>query len=219
MQRFVLYKRVSTKRQGESGLGLDAQTRDIDLFLSSYADDPHEVIGTFTDVVSGKIEDRPELQKAIELAKSDGATLLVAKLDRLSRKASQLLALMDDRRLSLRVAQMPHADKFSLHIYAALAEQERDFISKRTKAALAEAKARGVLLGGRREGAKKRHEAVREQATRDALRVKDLIVPLRESGKTLQEIANSLNASKVTTPRGGKWHPTSVKNALDRLGS
>ena len=136
--QYVIYKRVSTDSQGKSGLGLDAQSRDIELFISNYAEEP-EVIGEFTDIMSGKSSDRPELSKALEVCRTTGAALLVAKLDRLSRRVSFIASLMEDKRLSFKVAQMPHADKFQLHIYAALAEQERDFISKRTKAALAEA--------------------------------------------------------------------------------
>src|SRR6056297_3411613 len=124
MKQFVLYFRVSTRRQGDSGLGLDAQRRDIDLYLDTYAEVPFAVLGEFTDIESGANGDRPELWKAIELAEKTGATLLVAKLDRLSRKVSFISTVMDRKRLSLTVATMPHADKFQLHIYAALAEQE-----------------------------------------------------------------------------------------------
>lgn len=112
---------------------------------------------------------------------------------------------------------MPHADKFQLHIYAALAEQERDFISKRTKAALAEAKARGVKLGGARDELQARHRAVREQVDKDAQKVASLMLLLKKSGQTLQQIADSLNSSEVTTARGALWHPTSVRRTLDRL--
>ncbi|WP_050927823.1 recombinase family protein [Aestuariivita boseongensis] len=213
---YVTYKRVSTKEQGKSGLGLDAQQRDIGLYLSNYADEA-EVVGEYTDVLSGTNSDRPELAKAIDHCKRVGATLLVSKLDRLSRKVSFIAKLMEDKNLSFKVAQMPHADAFQLHIYAALAEQERDFISKRTKAALAEAKARGVKLGGARDELNARHKAVREQADRDAQKVAKLMLPLRDAGQTLQQIADSLNSSGVTTARGGQWHPTSVRRTLERL--
>ena len=139
MVKFVTYYRVSTKGQGDSGLGLDAQKRDVQIYLDNYADIPFDVIGTFTDIDSGTNNGRSELAKAIELAKKHKAVLLVAKIDRLSRKVSFVAGLLEDKALQFKVAQMPHADKFQLHIYAALAEQERDFISKRTKAALAEA--------------------------------------------------------------------------------
>ena len=219
MQRYVTYQRVSTKKQGDSGLGLDAQKRDIQLFLDNYSEVPWEVLGDYTDVMSGSNSDRPELLKAIALAKENKATLLVAKLDRLSRKVSFIATLIEDKKLNFRVANMPHADKFQLHIYAALAEQERDFISKRTIAALTEAKKRGVLLGGRRKGAEKRHIAVKAEADRNASKVIDLIKPLKDAGQTLQQIADGLNASGIQTSRSGKWYPISVKRVLERISS
>lgn len=215
--KYVLYRRVSTAKQGESGLGLEAQERDIGLFLENYSPEPFEVLGTFTDVLSGGIENRPELQKALALARSTGAELLVAKLDRLSRKVSHIATLMDDKALKIRVASMPHADKFQLHIYAALAEQERDFISKRTKAALQAAKARGVKLGGLRSATIRHNEAAKEAANAAALRVASIVVPMRRSGASLQAIADALNAANVPTPRGAKWAAMSVSNALKRL--
>lgn len=217
MQRYVIYRRVSTKEQGKSGLGLDAQQRDIDLFLSNYADVPYEATESFTDVLSGASDDRPELTKAIAMAKATGAELLVSKLDRLSRKVSFIANLMDDKGLTLRVASMPTADPFQLHIYAALAEQERRFISLRTKAALLEAKARGVQLGGLRDKTNQRNIAAREQAHRRAERVREIIVPMRENKATLREIASALNSAGVKTARGGKWFASSVGNVLGRL--
>lgn len=217
MQRFVVYTRVSTKKQGDSGLGLDAQQRDIQIFLDSYSEVPWEVIARFQDVESGTRSDRPELAKAIALAKSEGATLLVAKLDRLSRSVAFIAALLEDKLLNFRVASMPYADKFQLHIYAALAEQERDFISKRTKAALVEAKARGVKLGGYREGHSAHHEAITAAADRAAERVGMTILSRRSAGATYQSIADELNALGVETARGGQWYATTVRNYAQRL--
>jgi DNA invertase Pin-like site-specific DNA recombinase len=216
MQRYVIYKRVSTKRQGESGLGLAAQERDIDIFLSTYSEEPWEVVGSYTDIESGAKSDRPELQKAIDQAKKQKATLLVAKLDRLSRKVSYIAKLIEDDKLTFRVANMPYADTFQLHIYAALAQQERDFISKRTRAAMAEAKRKGQTFGGRRPNSQAANAALKAQADNDASKVIGLIRPLRDGGKTLQEIADSLNASGIPTPRGAMWRPVSVKRVLDR---
>ncbi|OOY23839.1 DNA invertase [Thioclava sediminum] len=218
-RKYVIYRRVSTPSQGESGLGLEAQDRDIALFLDNYSDTPFEVLATFTDVLSGKNDARAELQKAITLARSEGAELLVAKLDRLSRKVSFIAALMDDPALKIRVASMPNADAFQLHIYAALAEQERSFISLRTKQALAAAKARGVQLGGLRDATMKRNEAAREAADAAAQRVAQIIIPMRDSGATLARIADALNAAAITTPRGKSWAPMSVSNALKRLAA
>lgn len=216
MKQFVIYTRVSTRRQGDSGLGLDAQHRDIQLYLSTYAEVPFEVLGEFQDIESGANSDRPELAKAIELAEKTSATLLVAKLDRLSRKVSFISTLMDRKKLNLTVASMPHADKFQLHIYAALAEQEREFISLRTKSALAPLKGTGKL-GGNRGNIDKANEAARAMADTHAQKVIDTVLPLKEAGRTLQQIADTLNKTGVTTARGGKWYPTTVKNVLSRM--
>ena len=219
MKKYVIYRRVSTKTQGESGLGLEAQDRDIDLFLNTYSETPFEVVGTFTDVMSGEHADRPELAKAIALTRETGSELLVSKLDRLSRRVSQIAELMDDKKLKIRVATMPSADKFQLHIYAALAEQERDFISLRTKQALAVAKSRGVKLGGMRDATMQRNKAMQAKANADAYKVSSIVTPMREAGASLQKIADALNAASVSTPRGGQWYPSSVKNTLARLAA
>jgi DNA invertase Pin-like site-specific DNA recombinase len=217
MKKYVTYKRVSTVDQGRSGLGLEAQQRDIDLFLSNYSDVPFEVIGEFIDVQSGKDDVRSELTKAIALAKKSGAELLVSKMDRLSRRLSFITALMEDRALTLRVAHTPTANNFELHLYGALAEQERDFISVRTKAALAEAKARGQKLGGLRDKTMKRNEVVKANANRRAENIAGIILPLRDAGRTLREIASELDKAGVTTARGGSWSATQVQRALARL--
>lgn len=216
MKHFVLYFRVSTRRQGDSGLGLDAQRRDLDLYLSTYAEVPFEIVGEFTDIESGANGDRPELWKAIDLAEKTGATLLVAKLDRLSRKVSFISTLMDRKRLSLTVASMPHADKFQLHIYAALAEQEREFISLRTKQALAPLKGTGKL-GGNRGNIDRANAASSAQADAHAAKVLDTVLPLRDAGRTLQQIADTLNRTGVKTARGGNWYPSTVRNVLARV--
>jgi len=216
-RKYVIYRRVSTAAQGESGLGLEAQDRDIALFLENYSDTPFDVLGTFTDVESGKHDNRPELAKALDLARKEGAEVLVSKLDRLSRDVAFIANLLKDKRISFRVASMPHADKFQLHIYAALAEQERDFISLRTKQALAAAKARGVKLGGMRDATMKRNDAAIAAADAAAQRVAAIVVPMRAANATLQQIADALNAANVPTPRGAKWLPMSVSNALKRL--
>ena len=217
VRKYVLYRRVSTKSQANSGLGLEAQNRDIGLFLDNYNGTPLEVLGTFTDVLSGADTHRPELAMAIELAKKESAELLVSKLDRLSRRVSHVAALMDDKALKIRVASMPTADKFQLHIYAALAEQEREFISIRTKQSLAAAKARGVKLGGLRDMTMKRNKAWKEAADAAADSVAPIVLPMRQNGASYQKIADALNAAGVPTPRGKKWAGMSVKNAIDRL--
>jgi DNA invertase Pin-like site-specific DNA recombinase len=217
VKQYVTYLRVSTEDQGRSGLGLAAQERDINIFLEAFSHVPFEVLAEFRDIQTGKDNDRPELANALALAKRTGAELLVAKLDRLSRKVSFISALMDDPKLKLRVASMPFADNFQLHIYAALAEQERKFISMRTKAALGEAKARGVKLGGLRDATMKRNLYVKAFALDRAKRVESVIVPLRQGGATLQDIANALNSASVPTARGGQWYPAQVQRMLERL--
>lgn len=217
MKRYVVYKRVSTDEQGRSGLGLAAQDRDIRLFLEGFAEEPHEVLREYTEVQTGRADDRPQLALALDLARKEGADLLVSKLDRLSRRVSFIAALMEDPKIKLRVASMPYADKFQLHVYAALAEQEREFISARTKAALSEAKARGRKLGGLRDQTGRRNVAVKAAAMARAERVSSIITPLREKGATLQAIAEALNIAGVATARGGVWHPSQVQRTLRRL--
>jgi DNA invertase Pin-like site-specific DNA recombinase len=217
MKQYVIYKRVSTAEQGRSGLGMEAQQRDIELYLNNYSEVPFEILGEFLDLRSGKDDDRPELTKAIALAKKTGAELLVSKLDRLSRRVSFISTLMEVKKLTLRVASMPTADSFQLHIYAALAEQERKFIGLRTKAALAEAKARGQKLGGMRDKTMKRNEVVKANAALRADSISGIILPLRDAGKTLREIAAELDKAGVATARGGSWNATQVQRTLTRI--
>jgi len=215
-ERYVIYYRVSTKKQGESGLGLEAQKRDVSIYLENYCNNC-EVVSEFIEVESGKNNKRPELTEAITTAKKHRATLLVAKLDRLSRKVSFIAGLLEDKELNFKVAQMPNADKFQLHIYAALAEQERDFISARTKAALAEAKARGVKLGGLRDKTNERNKVRQKQALENAQQYRSIIEPLREQGQSLAAIAESMNRAGLKTPRAKQFTAMGVKRIIDRL--
>ena len=217
MRKYVTYRRVSSTEQGKSGLGLEAQARDIQLFLENYAETPYGVVERFVEVHSGKDNERPLLNAAIALAKREKAVLVVSKLDRLSRRVSFIASLMEDRALDFKVAQMPHADKFQLHIYAALAEQERDFISQRTKAALKSAKDRGVRLGAPVHHLDALAEAKKQKALESAQKVAGVIVPLHQSGQSLRAICGVLNTSGVTTERGGKFHPTLVSRMLKTL--
>ncbi|CCE97551.1 Transposon Tn552 resolvase [Sinorhizobium fredii HH103] len=216
MLRYVIYTRVSTEDQGKSGLGLEAQERDIGIFLDRFSAVPYEIIGRFQDVDSGANNGRPELNKALALVRKTGAELLIAKLDRLSRKVSFIATLMDDPKVKLRVAQMPQADKFQLHIYAALAEQERTFISERTKAALRVAKERGVKLGGMRDATMKRNVAIQAKADAEAAKVMKLIAPMREAGASLSQIARTLDEMEIATSRGGKWTAMQVSRVARR---
>ena len=217
VKKFILYLRVSSKEQGKSGLGLEAQQRDISLFLENYADDGYEVLGEFLEVESGRDDERPELLKAIHLAKKTSSTILVSKLDRLSRRVSFIASLIEDKGLDFKVAQMPSADKFQLHIYAALAEQEADFISRRTKAALKEAKARGTRLGAPIYHIKKLATAKKDKALKEAQKVSGVILPLREQGATLRSICEVLNTTGITTSRGNPFHPSLVSRMLTTL--
>jgi DNA invertase Pin-like site-specific DNA recombinase len=218
MSKFITYCRVSTRSQGDSGLGLKAQQRDIQLYLQNYADPTHKVLGTYTEVESGANADRPVLKEAIAAAKVNGAKLLISKLDRLSRKVSFISTLLEDKTLQLVVAQMPHADTFQLHIYAALAEQERDFISKRTKAALAEAKANGVKLGGLRDKTNNRNKVYKKQALQRAEKTRKIIEPMYRSGSTYSDIADALNSAGLVTARGCNYQKTTVMRAIKTLG-
>ena len=215
--RYVTYKRVSSKEQGRSGLGLDAQERDIRIFLENYSDTPYEVLQEFVEVQSGSDDSRPQLAAAIALAKKERAVLVVAKLDRLSRRVSFISSLMEDVDLEFRVAALPTADKFSLHIYAALAEQERTFISQRTRSALAAAKARGVRLGAPSQHLDSLARARSAAALKAAQKVEGIILPLRKQGSTLKQICDVLNSSGIKTRTGKSFAPMQVSRMLKRL--
>ena len=217
MIKYVTYRRVSTQEQGKSGLGLDTQTRDIETYLNHYSGQHYEILGSFTDILSGADDSRPELEKAIALAKKDKAILLVAKLDRLSRKVAFIANLMEDKKLQFKVACLPQADKFQLHLYSALAEQEREFISQRTKSALKEAKARGVKLGGLRDSTMKRNKVRQANALAQAKSIERIVKPLREQGSPLRAIAETLNSAKIKTPRGNEWNASQVARVIARL--
>lgn len=223
--KLVSYLRVSTKKQGESGLGLDAQRAAID----HYATQRHgTVVQAFVEVESGKLNERPELAKALHLAKVTGATLVIAKLDRLSRNAAFLLALRDSG-VRFVAADMPDANDLTVGIMALVAQQEREAISRRTKDALAAAKARGVRLGnpngarallraGRGNEASVR--SIQNSADAHAQDLRPVIQALADEGKTsLGAIAAALNERGMLTPRRARWHKTSVRNLLDRLAT
>jgi DNA invertase Pin-like site-specific DNA recombinase len=220
--KFVSYLRVSTKRQGDSGLGLEAQQAAILDFLNGGA---WELVGEFVEVESGKRQDnRPKLQEALQLAKATGAKLLIAKLDRLSRNAAFLLSLRDAG-VDFVCVDNPQATPLTIGILAVVAQDERERISARTKAALAAAKARGVRLGcpngaahlkGR--GNMEAVAAIRQSAQDRAEGLRQIVAGLWAEGPTLQKLADQLNARGILTPRGGQWHPASVGRLLKRLG-
>jgi len=219
--KFVSYIRVSTARQGRSGLGLDAQREAVRQFVSSRAG--KIIAPEFVEVETGKRDNRPELQKALKRCRITGATLVVAKLDRLSRNAAFLLNLQAGA-VPFVAADMPDANETTVGIMAVIAQQERKAISQRTKDALAAAKARKVRLGGRRAGSPRIADytarsvaARRELAHQNAERVREAIEPLQQEGLSLNAMAARLNADSVTTSRGGVWTATAVKRTLARL--
>jgi DNA invertase Pin-like site-specific DNA recombinase len=217
MIKYVTYIRVSTQEQGRSGLGLEAQTRDIDTYLQNFSGQPYTVIKEFVEVLSGSDDSRPELFKAVNLARKEKAVLLVAKLDRLSRKVSYIATLMDDKTVQFRVANLPQADNFQLHIYAALAEQERAFISQRTKAALAVAKSNGVKLGGLRANTALLNQVRSNKALGFARSIKKLLIPMVKQKMSLGAIAGALNEADCSTVRGKQWTSTQISRVLKRL--
>ena len=204
---YVAYYRVSTERQGKSGLGLAAQHSKISEFVASAG----TLIAEFCDVQSGRDDSRMELQRAIQLAKRENAKIVIARLDRFSRRVSFIANILEQG-IGLVCAEMPNATDFQLHIFAALAQEERRLISERTKAALAEAKRRGTILGanGRNLAAKNRMAAdefasqLRAQLDADLMRC------------SYSEIARQLNDAGITTTTGRKFHPQTVKNYLTR---
>ena len=222
-QRFVAYERVSTARQGQSGLGLEAQRNAIDGFAAGRG---AEVLARFTEVESGRNPNRPELTKAIQLARLTGATLVIAKLDRLSRNAAFLLTLRDSGVHFLAV-DMPEANDLTVGIMALVAEAEREAISRRTKEALAVAKARGVKLGNpngatalRRagKGAAALRAVVVANAEQHAADLADVVADIRAGGAiSLRAMAAVLIARGMLTRRGGVWQVSNVNNLLQRL--
>lgn len=222
--KFVAYRRVSTDRQGRSGLGLEAQDAAITAHLKAMGG---TLVASFMEVESGKRDDRPELCKAMAQAKLTGSTLLIAKLDRLSRDAHFLLGLQKAG-VEFVACDMPHANTLTVGIMALVAQEEREAISKRTKSALAAAKARGVKLGNP-QGAKaikdaghhrKATAAVVEGAQARAEGLKDTIEAIRASGViSANGIAKALNSQHIATPRGGQWTARSVLNVLARLSA
>jgi DNA invertase Pin-like site-specific DNA recombinase len=223
--RAVTYYRVSTAEQGRSGLGLEAQRAAVEALCAQRG---CEVLAEFVEVESGKRNNRSELAKALHRAKVTGATLVIAKLDRLSRNAAFLLTLRDSG-AKFMAADMPDACHLTVGILALVAEQERDAIAARTRAALAAAKARGTKLGNPNGAAPIRRagkgnggavRAVKANADTFAANLTSTVAEVRAEGATsLPAIAAALNARNIQTPRGGRWHPSSVRNLLARLQS
>lgn len=216
---FVTYLRVSTDRQGKSGLGLDAQRKAV----SDHVTGKGQIVAEYVEVESGKRNDRPELARALADARKRGAVLLIAKLDRLARNVAFIANLLESG-AEVAAADMPEANRFLLHVMAAVAEHEARAISDRTKAALDAAKARGVALGASNTVIKEALERGKERSIKTrkakadthAANVLPLIQTIQARGASLRQIAAELNERGIKTSRGGDWHAMTVRNVLQR---
>lgn len=225
----IAYYRVSTKRQERSGLGLDGQKEALAAFAE--ARDAH-ILAEYTEVESGRRKDRQEIKRAIAHAKRSKAVLAVAKIDRLARNVAFLSTLMESG-VDFVACDNPHANKFTIHVLAAVAEHEAEMISDRTKTALKVAKSNGVKLGSsrpghwkgredaRRRGAEKGAKAAALKNSQSALEAYLDLVPtmteLRASGKSFRQIADALNGMGHTTRRGKPWNASQVMRVLRRV--
>jgi len=236
--RVVTYTRVSTSKQGHDGLGMAAQ----DALLASYvASHGARVVGAYSEVQSG-LKERPALKDAIAKARATRSILLCAKLDRIGRRASEVLTLLDKSRVTVVFADTPHASDLQLGIMSVVAQEEARAISCRTRAALSAAKSRGVKLGGPNgaapllayvaaNGNGKATAGARRTADEFAREIADFVAPLARKGLSDAAIADALNADGIQTRRGAmtnpdgsakhpdtRWHVSSVRNLRKRLG-
>lgn len=208
---FVAYLRVSTNKQGASGLGLEAQRSAVETYAASVS---ARLIATFTEIESGSVRERPELKRALELCRKEKAILLIARLDRLSRSLVFIAQLLEAN-VEIRAADVPSANRMMIQMLAVFAEHERQMIRDRTKSALAAAKARGVQLGQNgRVLALQNRQAAGEFAP-------SMIAPIesarRSGARTYTQIAAWLNEAKIPSREGGRWHAASVSRVLSRL--
>jgi DNA invertase Pin-like site-specific DNA recombinase len=221
--KYISYLRVSTDKQGCSGLGLEAQRRAVTDYLDGGR---WQLLKEYVEVESGKHADRPVLVEALHHAKVTGARLVIAKLDRLSRDV-EFIARLQKSGTKFVCADMPDANELTIGLLAVIAQHERQAISDRTKKALAAAKARGQRLGNPNGAAPLRRAAkgntaaiaaVAEQADEHARDILPVIEAIRHDGITsLNAIARELNAREIRTARGGRWHPATVANLLRRI--
>jgi DNA invertase Pin-like site-specific DNA recombinase len=218
---FIAYYRVSTQKQNASGLGLEAQKASV---LNYIAHNGNKIISEFTEIESGKNNFRPELQKAINLCKEQNAILVIAKLDRLSRNLHFISSLMESK-VKFICCDMPDASELTINIFASLAQWERKRISERTKEALNAKRIREplhkfgspknlTLSAIQKAHASTSKKAITDQSVRFAWH---FIKPLKEQGKTLQQIADLLNNEGYLTRQGKKFYPVQVKNIYDRF--
>jgi DNA invertase Pin-like site-specific DNA recombinase len=213
--QFVTYYRVSTQRQGASGLGLDAQRQTVAQYLAGGV---RTTVGEFVEVETGKgsnaLERRPQLRLALELCKKTGATLLIAKLDRLARNVHFVSGLMESK-VSFVACDLPEANQLSIHIMAAFAEHEARRISERTRDALAAAKARGVVLGATGPANLKTCNAQRQQLAQEFReRIRPVLDGMRAQGLTRRAMVERLNALGIKAPMGGLWSLGQVQRVI-----
>lgn len=218
--QFVAYYRVSTGKQGRSGLGLEAQRSAVANYLNGGR---WHLFAETTEIESGADDDRPELAKALALCRKHKATLVIAKQDRLARRVAFVANLMESG-VPFVVADHPNASPFELHIRAAVDEEERRRISERTRAALQAARQRGKRLGwsnpartDQAHASKRGATSNRTNAERFAANIMPVVREIQATGiKTLQGIADALNRRGIPTARKTSWHPSTVRNLLAR---
>jgi DNA invertase Pin-like site-specific DNA recombinase len=216
--KFIAYYRVSTQKQGQSGLGLAAQRSAVENYLNGGR---WTLLGEYTEVETGKgsnaLDKRPQLRAALDLCKKRKATLVIAKLDRLARNVHFVSGLIESG-VEFVAADMPQANKTMIQMHAVMSEWERDAISKRTKEALTAAKARGVKLGkAGRANLRKVNDRKHAYAQAHAEKHRAVILALRARGFTQRAIADELNKLGIKAPRGDKWHLATVQRVLARL--
>lgn len=223
--KFVSYLRVSTARQGASGLGLEAQREAVSRYLNGGS---WTLVKEVVEVESGKRNDRPAIAEAVRLCRIHRATLVIAKLDRLARNVLFISQLMESG-VQFIAVDNPSANELTVHILAAVAQSEAKAISERTKAALAAARARGRKLGGLRGPAAEFAALCRKgsaagaavRAAKAAKRIEDLSPVIEhicaEGSTSLRAIAAELNARGIETPRGRKWYPVQVQRVLRKM--
>ncbi len=222
-ERFVGYFRVSTDKQGRSGLGLEAQQEAVSHFVHARSS---TLISEIIEVESGTHASRPMLAEALRLCRVHRATLLIAKLDRLARNVAFISNLMESG-VEFEAVDFPSANRLTIHILSAVAEHEAGMIRERTRSALAAAKKRGVKLGGDRgnlpavalKGSLKSAEVRRSKAIARAKDLEPLVLDLRERGLSYRHIADELNTRSIATPRGGDWGPSQVHRLIEILRS
>ena len=213
--QFVTYYRVSTQRQGASGLGLEAQRQTVNQYLSGST---KTVLAEFVEVETGKganaLDRRPQLRLALEQCKKSGATLLIAKLDRLARNVHFVSGLMESK-VSFVACDLPEANQLTIHIMAAFAEHEARRISERTRDALTAAKARGVVLGATGPANLRRHTQERQDAARAfQARLKPVLDGFATQGLSRRAMVSRLNDLGIKTPMGGEWSLGQVQRIL-----